>query len=226
MNRKIIYHKNFSDLINKDMLRFLKKHSGKRVLEIGCGNGETTIILRKGGFRVTAVDIDRKFIVLAKNKADKLHLKIDFRVMNAEKMKLASKGFDAVVGKGILHHLDPKKAIPEIKKVLKPKGKIFFMEPLGHNPLINLFRRLTPHQRVSSEKPLKIAELGLLKKNFRVQLNYLMFLALFSYFFLPFYKSKFFAKIFLSSNVLDQKLAKIFGLQKYFWIVIIKGTNG
>ena len=53
--------------------------------------------------------------------------------------------FDAVLGKQILHHLDLGVAIPEIVRVLRPGGRAVFLEPLIHNPLLEGYRRLTPH---------------------------------------------------------------------------------
>ena len=41
----------------------------------------------------------------------------------------------------------------EINKVLKDDGEMVFLEPLGTNPLINLYRKLTPKSRSVDEHP-------------------------------------------------------------------------
>jgi hypothetical protein len=47
-------------------------------------------------------------------------------------------------------------------KILQPKGKAIFIEPLGHNFLINLYRRLTPNIRSADEHPLLAKDLKIM----------------------------------------------------------------
>ena len=49
--------------------------------------------------------------------------------------------FDIIYGTGILHHLNLKACLDEIERILKPGGKFVFIEPLGTNPVINLYRK-------------------------------------------------------------------------------------
>jgi SAM-dependent methyltransferase len=77
--------------------------------------------------------------------------------MGAEKLDYASDTFDTAIGFAILHHLDIELAIAELYRVLKPGGVAWFAEPLGTNPLINLYRRLTPQYRTEDEAPLDLA---------------------------------------------------------------------
>jgi SAM-dependent methyltransferase len=75
-------------------------------------------------------------------------------VMNAEALDFENGRFDAVVGTGILHHLDLTVVYEQIRRVLAPTGRAVFIEPLGANPLINVYRRLTPRMRTPDEHPL------------------------------------------------------------------------
>ena len=54
----------------------------------------------------------------------------------------------------MLHHLDLSKCMLELNRLLRINGSIVFMEPLGTNPLINLYRKLTPNSRTADEHPL------------------------------------------------------------------------
>ena len=47
-----------------------------------------------------------------------------------------------------------------------PDGVGIFLEPLGHNPAINLVRRLTPHLRTPDERPLRMSDLQTLRRYF------------------------------------------------------------
>ena len=74
--------------------------------------------------------------------------------------------FDRVCGSGILHHLDLSRALPEISRVLKPGGRAIFIEPLGHNPIINWYRRRTPGMRTADEHPLLASDLAEASRHF------------------------------------------------------------
>ena len=52
-------------------------------------------------------------------------------------------------------------------RVLKPEARAVFFEPLGHNPLINLYRRLTPKMRSEDEHPLLGNDLKTLTRHFQ-----------------------------------------------------------
>ncbi|MEM2002942.1 MAG: hypothetical protein QXT77_09880, partial [Candidatus Methanomethylicaceae archaeon] len=70
-----------------------------------------------------------------------------------------------------------------VYRVLKQGGKGVFLEPLGHNPLINLFRKLTPQRRTPTEKPLKIDDVVFFAEPFsalRYREFYLLALAAFA----------------------------------------------
>jgi SAM-dependent methyltransferase len=86
--------------------------------------------------------------------------------MNAEKLELSEDGFDFVIGLGVLHHLDLAAALREIRRVLTPGGSGVFVEPMGHNPLINLYRGRTPDQRTSDEHPLLLSDIAMIGRSF------------------------------------------------------------
>jgi SAM-dependent methyltransferase len=87
--------------------------------------------------------------------------------MPAEKLAYPDETFDVAVGFAIIHHLDLTKAFKELHRVLRPGGVAYFAEPLGSNPLIQLYRRFTPQFRTSDERPLFLNELPALLSQFR-----------------------------------------------------------
>ena len=112
---------------------------------------------------------------------------VEFLVDNCEKTKFEDNKFDLVYGQGILHHLEISSCIFEISRILKPGGKLLFIEPLGTNPLINLYRRLTPRARSKDEHPLIFKDFDIIKKKFKItDLKFYGFLTLI---FFPLYKS-------------------------------------
>ena len=91
---------------------------------------------------------------------------IDFRVMDAERLDFPDRTFD-LVPVAVLHHLDLSLAYPGVARVLRPGGSAIFVEPLGHNPLINAYRRRTPSLRTVDEHPLLLADLEQAREQFR-----------------------------------------------------------
>ena len=105
-----------------------------RVLDYGCGEGLWSFYMAERGAKVTAIDISEVAIEQARNR-------IDWRAMDAEDLDLPDDSFDMICGTSILHHLDLEKCYREIARVLSPDGNAVFLEPMGHNPLINLYSR-------------------------------------------------------------------------------------
>lgn len=133
-----------------------QRAEGREVLEYGCGPGSLAYFLAGRGARVTGIDISPVAIEQSRAKAVDAGVadRTRFEVMNAEDLDLAPGSFDLVCGTGILHHLDLQRAFGQLAKVLKPEGEAVFIEPLGHNPVINLYRRRTPALRTEDEHPL------------------------------------------------------------------------
>ena len=141
----------------------------KKVLDLGCGTGGAAIDALKNGAIVTAVDISPKSIEHLINRAREEGVEpfLSAYVMDAQSMTLDDSSFDVVIGNGILHHLpDLKESLIEIHRVLKPDGKAVFVEPLGMNPLLNLYRKMTPDMRTPDEQPLRMQELNTIKNIF------------------------------------------------------------
>jgi SAM-dependent methyltransferase len=142
--------------------------NNKKVLEYGCGTGSLSFDLMIEGARVTGIDISEvaiskaKEMMLEKNTGGDLR----FAVMDAEDLAFEADEFSVVCGSGILHHLNVERAFKELSRVLKKEGKAVFMEPLGYNPLINLYRKMTPEMRSRDERPLTRPDIDLAGKYF------------------------------------------------------------
>jgi len=139
-------------------------------------------------------------------------------VDNCENTSFSDHKFDIVYGLGILHHLQFSKCINEISRILKPGGKLLFIEPLGTNPIINFYRLLTPKSRSKDEHPLVFKDFEMIKSSFKnVDIKYYGFLTLV---FFPFYSSSN-SRIFKFLVKLDQLLFKINIFRYLAWSVLI-----
>ena len=135
--------------------------AGARVLDYGCAEGQAALLLHSyGAAAVHGIDISPVAVRHAADRATAAQaVNVTFEVMNAEQLAFPDGHYDLIFGIGILHHLNLPRALGEIARVLTSSGSAVFLEPMAHNPLINLVRHLTPHTRTEDEHPLTMTDL-------------------------------------------------------------------
>lgn len=195
---------------------------GSEVLEIGCGVEETSILLARAGANVTAIDISDVAVATAEAQAREAGVgeRARFIRMDAEHLDFPAASFNLVCGVGILHHLSLGSAYPEVARVLRSTGVAVFIEPLGHNPLINAFRRRTPQYRTPDEHPLLISDLELAASFFgSVSTKYFHLFGLLA---VPLSRTPLFQPARATFHALDQALFdKVPALRRYAWQAVI-----
>lgn len=200
----------------------LRECRGKRILEYGCGLGSYAFFLAKKGSEVTGIDISKVAIEQAKAKAIEEDMvdKTTFLVMDAEATDFADESFDIICGTGILHHLDLNVAVKELARVLKPGGKAIFIEPLGYNPAINLYRAMTPNMRTPDEHPLLRKDLALTKCYFqKVETEFFHLLSLLA---IPFRNTPKFHGLVRLLDKVDAMIFKLLPVVKLLaWTIVI-----
>ena len=109
-------------------VEFLKELFPKKakMLEVGCGSAFVSLYFTKRGFQVSCLDINKFILEVAKKNFKKERVKGEFVVGDAEKLPFKSQEFDIVTSFGLLEHFEnPKNAISEMVRVLKPNGILF-----------------------------------------------------------------------------------------------------
>jgi hypothetical protein len=108
----------------------------------------------------------------------------------------------------------------ELSRVLSPEGEAVFIEPLGHNPFINLYRALTPNIRSSDEHPLKMSDLESLSRYFdKVNLDYYYFVSLAA---VPFQRLPGGERFLRLLKKIDRRLLKVPFMERFAWMVFIQ----
>ena len=205
---------------------WLKNHcqNGAKVLEYGCGTGGFSFFLASLGAQVVGIDISDVGISQAREEAKKRGLanKTEFYVMDAESTTFPDNTFDVICVSGVLHHLDRAKAFKEMARILKPTGAAIAAEPLAHNPLIQLYRKMTPHLRTEFEaKNILHAkkDLDLARRYFNKVDARFFHLATLSA--VPFKKTSIFNHLLAFMEKVDSLLLKIPIIQRQAWQIVI-----
>jgi SAM-dependent methyltransferase len=105
---------------------------GKRIVDLGCGNGRLAILLAQSGNAVTGVDTSEEQIRMARENAGGANPVFYHAPMEAT--GLASGAFDIVIMSQSLHHAaKPNEALVESHRLLAKGGRILILDLLGHD---------------------------------------------------------------------------------------------
>ncbi len=126
-----------SDKPQKDFLNFLKYLKKERklivtnlnILDLGCGVGKNSNYLAKLDNTVVGTDISSEAIRIAKERAEKLDIKVQYQVSNiGSKYAFNDEYFDVVIdviSSNSLNEAEREIYLSEVKRTLRPGGYFF-----------------------------------------------------------------------------------------------------
>lgn len=228
---------------NRFILRQLGDVRGKLILDLGCGAGENSVYFASLGADCIAADYSPGMVEVALKLAAANGVQVQGRVINAMAIDYPDHTFDIVYAANLLHHIpDPTLTIREAHRILKPGGQLCFWDPLKHNPVINVYRRIATKVRTDDETPLDISIVRYVKSLFPQTAADTFWLASL-WIFLQFYliervnpnEERYWKKIILEHNrlrptylrleALDTQLKRIPGLKRYAWNLAVVATK-
>lgn len=143
---------------------------GVKVLDCGCGNGWTALLLATKAESVSAFDISEGRIAVARQYIHHNRIgNLTCRVADFENLPYESETFDYIFGNAIIHHVRLDESLSEVARVLKKGGRAAFCEPMAHNPIINLYRYIKHNyieKEVGTDRPLTYSDIRTFEKYF------------------------------------------------------------
>jgi len=117
----------------KKAIRQLSSLQPKQILDIATGTADMAIIESAilNPEKITGIDISEGMLEIGRKKIDRLGLSNKIELINgdSETINFADNSFDAVtVAFGVRNFEDLEKGLSEIKRVLKPGGKLVVLE--------------------------------------------------------------------------------------------------
>ncbi|WP_145601145.1 class I SAM-dependent methyltransferase [Yersinia frederiksenii] len=129
----------------KDLQRLttlLQPHGDARLLDLGCGAGHASFTAAAVVKSVVSYDLSAQMLqVVSQAASDKKLTNIEVKQGIAESLPFDDQSFDIVISRYSAHHWhDVGQALREVKRVLRPGGKIIFMDVVspGH-PVLDIY---------------------------------------------------------------------------------------
>lgn len=105
--------------------------TGKKTLDLGCGDGALSYLLWKKGAHVHGIDNSEIAIKYAKEKHKEFNTNCHFAITDCSETQFDSNYFDCVICTDVIEHVpEPLKLLNEIKRVLKPNGYAVVSTPI------------------------------------------------------------------------------------------------
>ncbi len=155
------------------VIRFLTLHRPEHICDFGCGSGEMACRLGLLGNRVTGIDVSPDLIEVARERArlEGVEDRVQFVVADAASAPLTDGTFDAVLAMSVVHHMPATEALDALDRLLRPGGRIAFLEPVAYSSLLQWLRDRTPVEKDVSpdERQLSADDIHLIGERFVIE---------------------------------------------------------
>ena len=114
--------------LTKIILDDYKINKKEKILEVGCGTGQTSAFLTMNGYDVTPIDNHPLMVKKANKRFKELNLKCYALQQDIHESIFQPDSFDVILAESVLSFTNLKRSIPQLTKLLKENGKIIAIE--------------------------------------------------------------------------------------------------
>ncbi len=135
------------------MVRFTGIRPGDRVLEVGCGMGRYTLLLAEQGIAIEGLDLSPQLLdKMQEHNTNGYDIPLHgFDLLECPPEMHGQ--FDAVIGFFVLHHVhDLDRCFSAARDLVRPGGRVAFLEPNPSNPLYYVQILATPEMSWEGER--------------------------------------------------------------------------
>ena len=117
------------EIFKRHLIQQAQIQPGMRVLDLGCGTGTLTILIKQSHPEADVIGLDGDLVVLdiARSKANQVEVNITLDEGMAYQLPYPDNSFDRVLSSLVIHHLtteNKQRAMYEIYRVLRPGGEL------------------------------------------------------------------------------------------------------
>jgi len=112
INSKVSYKKKLIDIIKKYAT------SNKKLLEVGCGSGVTSIFLERAGYQTLGIDSDPDMVKLAMSILVQQRSMASFKVDDIRTLKTIHDRFDVIFSNGVMEHFSDSEIVSIVNRHL------------------------------------------------------------------------------------------------------------
>lgn len=152
-------------IIRENVFIELGDVQNKKILDMGCGDGEISVLCALLGAEVFGYDISPDLIKIAKqrSKINSVNSKCHFEVADLERLSFQPEKYDFIISFGTLHHTKFDRYFNKVAVSLKDDGKFIIVEPVNLSPSFNNFIKnikVKKRKITSTERPLSREDVG------------------------------------------------------------------
>jgi SAM-dependent methyltransferase len=123
----------WDDAFTAFLAETLKPRPGKRILDVGCGEGQGEVAIGRlqiSQFRLVGVDLIVSKVAAARRETASHNQRVEFAAADARRLPFRDGVFDSLFCVAVLQHLaDVEYAVAEFARVTTPRGRVVAVEP-------------------------------------------------------------------------------------------------
>jgi cyclopropane fatty-acyl-phospholipid synthase-like methyltransferase len=120
-----------------ELMSFIENYPPGRALDLGCGTGTNAITLAQHNWKVVGVDFASRAIKVARQKAKRAGVQVEFYVDDVTSLKKVSRNFDLILDIGCFHSISRelrKDYLSNLDRLLTKQGTYMVYAFLNSDP--------------------------------------------------------------------------------------------